>query len=78
MNPKSQLLKRYLRRLIGTDTVTPAYAGSIPGVAMDMLEVNAPVPNLNMMGPPPFSVGIAMGVSAVSPPVQFYVASPAN
>jgi uncharacterized protein (TIGR03437 family) len=63
---------------VGTDSVTPTYAGSIPGMVMDMLKVNASTPNLNMMGPPPFSVGIAVGVSAVSPPVQFYVASPAN
>jgi uncharacterized protein (TIGR03437 family) len=62
---------------IGTDTVTPAYAGSIPGMVIDMLRVDAVAPNLNMQGPPPFGVAVAVGGS-VSPPVPFYVASPAN
>jgi uncharacterized protein (TIGR03437 family) len=62
---------------VGTDTVTPAYAGSIPGMVIDMLEVNMQVPNLNLQGPPPFGVGVAVG-GAVSPSVPFYVSSPAN
>jgi uncharacterized protein (TIGR03437 family) len=62
---------------VGTDTVTPAYAGSIPGAVIDLLRVAAQAPNLNMMGPPPFGVAVSVG-GAVSPSVPFYVASPAN
>jgi len=62
---------------VGVDTVTPAYAGSIPGMVMDLLRVDAQAPNLNMQGPPPFSVAIAMG-NSVSPPVSFYVANAAE
>jgi uncharacterized protein (TIGR03437 family) len=62
---------------VGTDTVTPASASSIPGLVIDMLRVNAPAPNLNMMGPPPFGVGVVVG-SSVSPEVPFFVASPAE
>jgi uncharacterized protein (TIGR03437 family) len=55
-------------------TVTPAYAGGIPGMVMDMLEVNAQAPNLNMQGQPPFGVTISVGDS-VSPQVPFYVSN---
>lgn len=59
---------------VGVDTVTPAYAGSIPGMPIDMLRVDARAPNLDMMGPPPF--GIAVGVdNSISPQVPFYVAN---
>ena len=59
----------------GVDTVVPTYAGSIPGMVMDMLRVDAQTPNLSMQGPPPFSVTVLVG-DAVSPAVPFYVASP--
>jgi uncharacterized protein (TIGR03437 family) len=62
---------------VGVDTVAPSYAGSIPGMVMDMLEVKAPVPNLNMQGPPPFGVAVVVGDST-SPEFPFYVASPAE
>jgi uncharacterized protein (TIGR03437 family) len=60
---------------VGTDAVTPAYAGSIPGMVMNMLKVNAQTPNLSLQGPPPFGVGVVVG-GVGSPLVQFYVSSP--
>jgi uncharacterized protein (TIGR03437 family) len=60
---------------VAVDSVTPSYAGGIPGVVMDLLRVAAPAPNLNMMGPPPFGVAVSVGGS-VSPSVPFYVATP--
>ncbi len=62
---------------VGTDTVTPAYAGSIPGMVMDMLRVDAQAPNLNMQGPPPFSAAVTVG-DVSTPAVPFYVTNPAN
>jgi uncharacterized protein (TIGR03437 family) len=61
----------------GLDTVTPSYAGSIPGMVINMLRVNAQAPNLSMMGPPPFGAAVAVG-GLTSPEVPFFVASPAN
>ncbi len=60
---------------VAIDSITPAYAGSIPGVVMDLLRVGAQAPNLHMMGPPPFGVAVSVGGS-VSPSVPFYVATP--
>ena len=60
---------------VGTDTVTPTYAGSIPGMVIDMLWVDAQAPNLNIMGPPPFGVAVVVGDSTL-PEFPFYAASP--
>jgi uncharacterized protein (TIGR03437 family) len=55
---------------VATDTVTPTYAGGIPGAVIDLLRVAAQVPDLTMMGPPPFGVAASVGGS-VSPSVLF-------
>ena len=60
---------------VGTDTVTPSYAGSIPGMVINMLRVDAAAPNLNMMGPPPFGIAVGVG-NSISPQSPFYVTSP--
>lgn len=63
---------------IGTLTATPAYAGGIPGVVIDMLRVDVPVPaSLYLAGPPPFGVAIGVG-NATSPTLAFYLAAPSN
>ena len=62
---------------VGVDTVTPSYAASIPGMVINMLRVNARVPNLTMMGPPPFGAAVVVG-GVTSPVVSFSIASPAN
>jgi uncharacterized protein (TIGR03437 family) len=59
----------------GTVTVTPTYAGGIPGAVIDLLRVAAQAPNLTMMGPPPFSAAVVVG-NSISPPVLFYLSSP--
>jgi len=55
-------------------TATPAYAGGIPGWPIDILKVNAQVPNVVQSGPPPFGVYVQVG-SWTSPTIAFYVAA---
>jgi uncharacterized protein (TIGR03437 family) len=60
---------------IGTLAATPAYAGGIPGMVIDILRVDVPVPsNLAMAGPPPFGVAIGVG-NSTSPTLPFYLAA---
>ena len=63
---------------IGTLAATPAYVGGIPGMVIDLLRVDVPVPaNLYMAGPPPFGVAVRVG-NSTSPTLQFYLAGPTN
>ncbi len=63
---------------IGSLAATPARASGIPGVVIDLLRVDVPVPaQLVMDGPPPFGVAVAVG-NSTSPTLPFYVTVPSN